>query len=835
VFPLLCRGLQAATVGFALVWAVFSSTRAAEIPAEQADFFEKSVRPVLVKHCYECHSESADKIKGGLVLDTKAGWERGGDSGPAIVPGDPEKSLLIGAVRHADKDLKMPKEKIAEHEIAALSDWVKMGAPDPRTGPAAAPRPAFDWDKERQHWSYQPIRDSAVPSTDFAEWNTSPIDRFVHAKLREQQLEPVGLADKRTLLRRATFDLIGLPPSPGEMAAFLADASPDAFEKVVDRLLASPHYGERWGRHWMDLVRYADTAGDNSDYPIPQAYLYRNYVIAAFNADKPYDQFIREQIAGDLLPAQDQTKRNEQVIATGYLAISRRFGSVVDRYPHHLTIEDTIDNLGKTFMGLTVSCARCHDHKFDAITQRDYYGIYGIFASSRYPFPGIELDKVPKHFVPLVPKEEVEAAIAPHRQKEEELEKQRKDSGDKVKALERERLGFKRRIESAQGEEIDKLESEARDLDAVIDRAKKERDEIARILDSHRKNRPRFPDAYAMQEDKPADAKMHLKGEPDRLGEVVPRRWFELFGGEVIDPAVAASTSGRLQLANWITDPKNPLTSRILVNRLWHYHFGAGLVKTASDFGVRGLPPSNGDLLDFLASRFIEGGWSIKKMHRLIMLSRTYQLASTDHSENATRDPENRYHWRYERRRLDAESLRDTLLTLSGSLDPSPQKEPHPFPPVEKWEFTQHHPFHATYPSTRRSVYLMGARLNALPFFQTFDGPDRNATTPSRDSSVTTVQALYFMNDESVHEQAERFAERICRDATGETERLNRAFSLALQRIPTEDEQERVREYFAAARGRLEEMKIPEDQHDKTPWAGFARSLFRTNEFLYVD
>ncbi|MGV3533294.1 MAG: DUF1553 domain-containing protein [Chthoniobacteraceae bacterium] len=743
---------------------------------------------------------------------------------------------MITAVRHADEDLKMPKEKLAEHEIDALREWVRMGAPDPRSGEPPKERPSsYDWAKERQHWAYQPIRDPQPPEVQDAAWPKNDVDRFIRAKLDEKQLSPVGDADRRTLLRRVTYDLTGLPPTPEAMASFLADESPEAFEKVIDGLLASRHYGERWARHWMDLVRYADTAGDNSDYPIPQLYLYRSFLIDAFNEDRPFDRFLKEQLAGDLLPARDQAERNRNVIATGYVALSRRFGSVIDRYPQHLTIEDTIDNLGRTFLGLTISCARCHDHKFDAITQKDYYALYGMFESTKYAFPGIELLKIQKDFVPLVSKEEEEAAFAPLREKEKELQAKHDALAKERKELEAQKAELEKSMEGLNGEERAGKDKELATLHQTIEKVRGQIRDAAGRVERQEKKRPKLPDAYAVQDGKPEDAKIHLKGEPKNQGDAVPRRWLELFGATPLPEDVAKKSSGRLQLAEWIADRANPLTARVIVNRIWHYHFGAGLVRTPSDFGVRGQAPDHPELLDWLATRFVEDGWSMKKLHKRILLSRTYQLASTDVTQNIAVDPDNQWHWRFDRRRLDAESLRDTLLTLSGSLDSAPLNEPHPFPPPDKWEFTQHHPFADTYPTNKRSVYLMTARLNAQPFFQTFDGPDRNASAAVRDSSVTTAQALYFMNDEFVHEQAEKFADRVLKEASDDRARIERAVTLVLHRPVKDEERERLESFLTQAREKLAAEDLPEDKRERTAWAGVARVLFRTNEFLYLD
>ncbi|MDQ6632767.1 MAG: DUF1549 domain-containing protein, partial [Verrucomicrobiota bacterium] len=386
---------------------VTASAEVKSLPREGFDFFEKNIRPVLNDRCYKCHSSQSKKVKGGLLLDSPKTMLQGGETGPAIVPFQPEKSLLLKAIQWSDPDLQMPpKEKLSSAQIKNFETWIKMGAPDPRTELAQSPKSnvksptaPYDYAAAQTNWAFQKPKNSPIPKVKNKAWPITPIDNFILAKLEDKNIAPNATVNKRVLIRRATFDLTGLPPTPEEIKSFLDDKSPDAFEKVVDRLLASPGYGEQWGRHWLDVARYADTSGCNSDYPIPQAYKYRNYVIQSFNHDKPFDEFIREQIAGDLLPCKTESEKFEKIIATGYLAISRRFGSRNNEF--HLTIEDTIDNVGKGILGLSVSCARCHDHKFDPIPTKDYYALYGIFESTKYAFPGTEIYKHPKDLVPL--------------------------------------------------------------------------------------------------------------------------------------------------------------------------------------------------------------------------------------------------------------------------------------------------------------------------------------------------------------------------------------------------------------------------------------------------
>jgi len=811
------RSITLLAVAIGMVHAPSASAQGDAVKREQLEFFEKRIRPILVNQCYECHSQRAKKVEGKLWLDSRDGVLKGGRSGPALVAGKPDESLLITAVRHQDKDLRMPpKTKLAAQEIADLEAWVKMGAPDPRDQITVGKKiDTIDLLKAKQFWSLQPVKATKPPSVKNQAWPKNDIDRFVLAKLEARGMTPVGDADRRTLIRRATYDLTGLPPTPDEIDAFLRDQSPDAFAKLVDRLLASPAYGERWGRHWLDVVRYADTAGDNSDYPIPQMYLYRNWVIDAFNRDMPYDQFVREQLAGDLLTSDDAKKQEQRTIATGYLANSRRHGSYEDaRYPWHLTIEDTIDNVGKAFLGITIHCARCHDHKFDPFSNEDYYALYGFFSSTRYPWPGIELDRIQRDLIPLGSSDEIKQASA---------ERQKK-------------LG---------------------ELDAIVKRLESEKAPAEKIKaakadrESYGKQPLPFATAYAVMDGKNepkkrigqiGNAKVQIKGDPDRLGKEVPRRFPSVLGGQTLTPDVQGS--GRLQLANWITDAANPLTARVMVNRIWQYHFGHGIVPTANDFGKQGRGPSHPELLDWLAQEFTgepspvrgrsETAWSIKRMHRLLMLSHTYQLASADNETNFKTDYANESYWRFPRRRLDAEAIRDAMLTVSGNLDRTPGG-PHPFPPQNKWDFTQHKPFKAVYESNRRSVYLMTQRFARHPFLALFDGPDTNASTASRITTTTPLQALFLMNDPFVHEQAKSLAGRLLRVDGDDNTRIEHAFVLLFGRPPSEEERTQSAEHLTQTNMRLRSSGVPADQARSRTWESYARVMFMSNEFVYVN
>jgi hypothetical protein len=781
------------------------------------EFFEKKIRPVLVAQCYKCHSAKSTKVKGGLLVDSRDGLLKGGDSGPAIVPKSPQKSRLLKAVSYADPDLQMPpKNKLSAQQIKDLETWIKMGAPDPRrANVAASPSPL-----STNLWSLKPIAHPVPPKVHDIAWTKTPVDQFILAKLEEKNLTPVVDADKRTLIRRATFDLIGLPPTPEEIDEFLKDKSPEAFEHVVDRLLASPHYGERWGRHWLDLVRYADTSGCNSDFPVPSAYRYRNYVIDGFNSDKPYGEFLREQIAGDLLPAKNDAERNEHIIATGYLAISRRFGS--RNQEMYLTLEDTIDNFGKTMLGVSVGCARCHDHKFDPIPTRDYYALYGIFNSTKYAFPGTEVYRHPKDFVPLVHGTNLQE-IAGYEDELVKLDDELDKLGEQKRALTR----------------YDKSKRDTEKTDDADTEQKQKLIEVkAAIEDVHTRQKllesqiPNIERAYAVSEGKPANAKIQIRGMPHDLGAEVPRGFLQVLGGQKL-PA-GEKGSGRRELAEWLTATNNPLTWRVMVNRIWEYHFGKGIVQTPSDFGTRGKAPTHPELLDYLTTRFLESGGSIKHMHRLFMLSHVYQLAATEDTHDYALDVNNDYLWRFNRQRLEAEEIRDSILAISGGLDLT-RGEGHPFPPESEWKFSQHKPFVADYESNRRSIYLMQQRIRQQPFLALFDGADANATTPDRPLSASPLQALFLMNDPFVYAQSDKFAVRLGLAHTKTADRINYAYKLAYGRTATREEIRDGQKYLKQCTAELKKAGIPAEEQPRDALASYARVIFSSNEFFFVE
>ncbi len=559
------------------------------------------------------------------------------------------------------------------------------------------------------------------------------------------------------------------------------------------------------------MVRYADSAGDSADYPVPQAYLYRDYVIQSFNRDKPYDQFLREQIAGDLLPHKNNAERWEHTVATGYLAIAKRFSVVPEEYMY-LTIDDTIDNLGKAVLGLSVSCARCHDHKYDPISSKDYYALFGIFDSTRYPFAGSENVKHQQDMILHIPQAEADAILKPWTDKLAPIDAE-------LLRLDEERKAFNTKGNPIEGRTLVQIQAEIKELKA-------RRLPIAMSM-------PVLDKAYGVAEGKPHNAHVLLRGDPKNLGEEVPRRFPEILGGQALPTGAAGS--GRLELANWITDPKNPLTARVMVNRIWQNHFGRGLVSSPSDFGKRGKPPSHPELLDYLAKQFMADGWSVKAMQRQIVLSQTYQQSSTATATDLTADPGNELLSHFNRQRLDAESIRDALLAVSGSLDVSGANNPHPFPQEPMWDFTQHKPFNAVYDSQRRSVYLMTQRIQRQPYLAVFDGADPNASTPERTATTTPIQALFMMNSEFLHEQADRLAERLTEATVDSRQQVDRAHEIALGRPPAADEERKAEEYLQVVKAKLAAAGIASDQLTRKTLGSYLRALLSSDEFIFVD
>ncbi|SIO64818.1 Planctomycete cytochrome C [Singulisphaera sp. GP187] len=858
---------SASLLGFGLILGILSNA-VAEAPAPSVagvastEFFEARVRPLLVDSCIRCHG--AKKQSSGLRLDSREAMLEGGESGAAIVPGSPDTSLLVQVVRHSHEEIKMPpKGKLPAPAIEALAEWVTQGAPWPNGTVLTA---AEKEEATEKHWAFQPVLQVKSYPVTSQSWGTSTIDAFILAKLEGAGMTPSGQADKRTLIRRASFDLTGLPPTAAEIDAFEADQAPDAFAKVVERLLASPHYGERWGRHWLDVARYADTKGYvfNEERRYPYSYTYRDYVIRSFNEDRPYDQFLLQQIAADRLPQDGNT---QPLAALGFLTVGRRFLN-----NQQDIIDDRIDVVTRGLLGLTVSCARCHDHKFDPIPTADYYSLYGVFASSNEPadpplitpatttsdsiafaqehgnrqaqvdsylaskreeiqkdlgsrvepyfLAAFDLEFNPKH--PKLDDRARSASLPPSRLRlaishwKSRLDAARngKDplfgpwhafaaipeadfarrAGDVAKALAPSKPSESNPVVvalfSAQpptgmkdvATRYAALLAKAESKPAARDDAKTAAedadwyairrvlhqdggplgvasDEVARTLDREERNHlkqlqnkvaelsathPGAPPHAMVLNDaaQPVNPHIFVRGNPGRPGKPVPRQFLEVLSGANRTPFT--NGSGRLDLAKAIIDPSNPLTARVLVNRVWMLHFGTGLVATASDFGLRSDPPSHPELLDDLATEFVRSGWSIKSLHRRMMLSSVYQQKSENKPDYLVKDPANRLLWRFPRRRLEFEPMRDALLAVSGRLDDtfggrSVDLTASPF-------------------TTRRTVYGYIDRQNLDGVYRTFDFASPDATSPRRYVTTVPQQALFLMNSPFVIEQARQLA-----------------------------------------------------------------------------
>ena len=876
----------------ALAAAPVAAQPAAKLTAEQTVFFESKIRPVLAEKCYSCHGEK--KQSAGLRLDTAAGVKQGADDGPVIVPSDPVKSRLVKSVRRESDFAMPPKDALPAAQVADLTEWVRMGAPYP------AEQTVAKGADPTKHWAFQPVKPQPVPAT--KQPAAHPVDAFVLAKLDGKGMSLSAPADRRTLIRRAAYDLTGLPPTADEIEAFEKDQSPTAFEKVIDRLLASPHYGERWGRHWLDVARYADTKGYvfNEERTFPFAYTYRDYVIRSFNQDKPYDRFVIEQLAADRLPLGDD---KSALAAMGFLTLGRRFLNNT-----HDIIDDRIDVVSRGMMGLTVACARCHDHKYDPIPAKDYYSLYGVFASSVEPkqLPLLSEQRTPEQqaYERELAKKEAEVDAEKVRRFEAALAKLRTPdalgdylraaldargkSPEQVQAFARERdlngfvLGRWRPYLTEQLKadnpvlaplaalhaipEADLAAKAAATLDALpkshpaiktaltaakpktlreaatvvgkaiaqgkddaalaavlgkggpLDVPVAEADKLFNRVDRDalvavkRKvdafqaasvNAP--PRAHVLNDGGVQEPVVFLRGNPGNRGPAVPRQMVAIAAK---DRQPFKQGSGRLELANAIASPDNPLTARVFVNRVWAGHFGHGLVRTLSDFGVRSDPPTHPELLDWLAHRFVTDGWSPKRLHKLVMLSATYQQASAAPDAAFRADPENKLLGRQNRRRLDFEALRDSLLVGAGKLDRTVGGRP-----VDLFKA----PF-----TTRRSVYGLLDRTNLPGTFRVFDVANPDQHSPQRFLTTVPQQALFLMNSPFVREQATALAARPEMASAGNPDaKVAALYRLALGRAPTPAELALGREFVAdAAAGR---------------WEQYAQVLLLSNEFAFVD
>jgi hypothetical protein len=832
------------------------SAFAAPADARKLDFFESKIRPVLVEKCHGCHSaeaKAAGKLKGGLYLDTRDGWMAGGDSGPAIVPGKPAQSLILKALRHTSEDLAMPprERKLPEAVIADFEVWIEDGAVDPRGGAApVAKKRGMSIEDGRKFWSLVSPKVVPPPAVEDRGWPLDDIDRFVLAKIEEQHLVPVGEADAHSLVRRLHFDLIGLPPSQEEVAAFVRAAGRDrqpAIESLVDDLLASPHFGERWGRHWLDAARYADSNGRDRNIINHHAWHYRDYVIESFRSDKPYDQFIREQIAGDLLPAKDRTQRDSRRMATGFLALgAKAFEEQNPEVFRMNVIDEQIEVISRSVLGLSVGCARCHDHKFDPIPTADYYALAGILRSTQalYGWGPRGIKATAHHHTEWQAIGPDAEALAPAA-----LDYYRKLDADTLTlhTSRSARYRIVRNISAAKIEiatpgadkgklaaDITRMEAEVKDWDGRITVMEKALEELKDAAPPE----PGWAMA-AREREKCEDCRIHIRGDTNHLGDAVPRGMLRVIALEGV-PAPGAAESGRLQLAQWLTHRDNPLTARVFVNRVWLRLFGRGLVTTPDDFGVNGAKPSHPELLDHLACRFMDHGWSVKRLIRDLVLTRAYRLATDSAAANVERDPDNILLWRMAPRRIEAECLRDAILAVSGQLDPYPPEKPFlsRFHPRRDAELSTFKPFVAPsdFVDNHRSVYLPVLR-GALPdIFQLFDFAPPERPVAQRDESVVPAQSLYFMNNAWVIEQSRHTARRLLEDAApSDIQRVATLYQLAFARPPTDAETARAEKFLAGSDQLLPDpkSKMPPGpaQLREARWISLCQAVFASAEF----
>jgi cytochrome c553 len=744
------------------------------------DFFEKKIRPILIKHCYECHGE--DEQESDLRLDSYAEMLRGGATAPAIVPGEPNESLLLHTIGYEDDELQMPPDgKLSDAVIADFRKWIEMDAPHPDANKASIlPRKgALDLEKERQFWSFQPLVDTAIPTVMGSNWPQQSIDYFILSKLEQQQLSPAAPADRRTLIRRVTFDLTGLPPTTAEIDYFLYDKSPDAYQHLIDRLLDSEAYGERWGRFWLDVVRYADSNGLDENVAHGNAWRYRNYVIAAFNQDRPFNEFLTEQIAGDLMPKTKSTAtNNRRVIATGFLVLGPKVLAEVDKVKMEMDIiDEQVSTVGQAFMGMTFGCARCHDHKFDPISTEDYYALAGVFKSTT----------TMESFKTIAKWNETEIASEQDRAN---YKKETTLINTKTAELKTFTDAANKELLAALG--IEKLP--AKPETQYPANTKKQHqlllDEVKKLTDDHAE----LPSAMAVTEHEPEDLMVHLRGSHASLGKTVERGFPEVFIS-ANNHQIAAKSSGRLELAQWLTDPQHPLTARVFVNRIWRWHFGQALQPTTDNFGNLGEQPINQPLLDHLAKTFIDNGWSIKDLHRTIMNSSTYRMSSNFNDAASKIDATNRYLWRFPVKRLEAEAIRDSILAVSGLLDRTMGGS---MLPVKNREFLFNHTSKdlTKYDSFVRSVYLPVVRNNLYDFFQLFDYNDASVSNGDRQTTTVAPQALYLLNSPLVDEASCQIVEQLLEENKSLKPRVQQLYVKLLGRNATRQEMSRARQYY---------------------------------------
>lgn len=791
---------------------------------QAAAFFVNEVLPILKQHCYECHSHQAKKAKGGLVLDSRGGWEKGGASGPAIVSGEPDKSLLLSAVRYEDLEMP-PTGRLPEALVQKLQRWVADGAYDTRITNSDRDQKGIDIEAGRQHWAFQPLQRASAPEVLDGNWPRDDVDRFVLARLAQHDLRPVDDADPYTWLRRVSFDLTGLPPTVDQIDEFIADSSPDARENMVDRLLASRAFGERWARHWLDLVGYADQIGTSNSVFAQHAWRYRDYVIDAYNDDKPFDQFIKEQIAGDLLPYDDPEQKAAALTATGFLVLGDIEIVEADKAKLLVDIADQqLNKVGKAFLGLTLECARCHDHKFDPVPQRDYYAMAGFFHGTSTVFKterGVWSD-VNVLELPETDAQKADRAIREraHAEKIDGWKRERREANDR-----RAQLDDVLKNTSLSDEERAQLTKERSERSARIG-------QLDRQIQHARFFAPTVPRAHGVHDaDAPGDMRITIRGNPRALGERVRRGFLQVMDAEpsrAATHAIPEGQSGRQQLADWVVG--TPLAARVAVNRIWQKLFGEGLVRSVDYFGLPGDSPSHPALLDELASRFIRDGWSQKQLVRSLVLSRTYGLSSNHDDRAHDSDPDNRLLWRMNRRRLDAEALRDGMIFVTGKLR---SRSGGPALPLEFLENVGGlDPKNVNPPNFRlakwrpeqefeRTIYLPVVRHSAQPgpaeLRNVFDFAQPSQFVGQRPVTAVPTQALFLMNSPVVKTHATMLAERMSQESDA-SKRLALLWLTLFNRPILEAEQRDALDFVTAS--------------GDNGWTELCHALLASNEFL---
>jgi len=911
------------------------------------DFFEAKIRPVLIKHCYECHASDSKSIRGGLLLDTRADTLKGGDSGTALVPGKPAESLLLESLNFDSFEMP-PSGKLAPEIIADFETWIKMGAPDPRKGKSNVVRHRIDIEQGKQFWAFQPIQKRSIPTVSDPNWNRTDIDRFIRSAQDQQKLKPAAGADRITLVRRLYYDLIGLPPTPEQIDQYLNDKSDDATARLVDQLLASPHFGERWGRYWLDVARYSQSTGGGRSLLYQSAWRYRNYVIDAFNQDKPFDKFILEQIAGDLLDSQDHQQQGTQFLATSFLLLGPTNYEQQDKEQLRMdVIDEQIQTVGRSFLAMTLGCARCHDHKFDPIPAADYYALAGIFRSTKFLTPG-NVSGWTKRPLPLPPgqqqaKDEHDQLLASLSARQKAKQKQLKklqqelntitldDSSatlvgdwkqstffkdfigkgyihDQHAAKGMKQVKFSPRqlksgrydvqlaynsaesrasrvpvtIKTSKGEHtvyvnqriqptdgafaslgtfdftgekneevivsnagtdgfviVDAIRFISAPVDPVpenqqqaavsqykqtmlnIAETKKQIQTLKSEIEEKKKTTP-APTAEIMsvyEGDEPGDYHLLIRGDVHNLGKIVPRGFIKVAQANA-SVTIPAQASGRLELAEWIASPQNPLTARVYVNRIWHHLFGSGLVRTVDNFGFRGETPSHPELLDDLALKLIKNGWSTKAMIREIVLSNTYQLSSESTETQRETDPDNRLFTHQNHRRLDAEAIRDTILFVSGDLDLTQHDQTIRADTKSEYGYQ----FHNQY----RSVYIPVFRNRLHDLLAIFDFPDPNLSIGRRNTSTLSTQALYLMNNPFVMEQSQHLASRLIKEfPTDQSGRIDALFRTTLGRLPDQTETANAEQF-------LNQSQTEGGPTETEVWSALCQTVIACIDFRYI-